>query len=197
MPLCVFQICTKNINVITGNKQKYILLETTIIYNGTFQVVKDLLPMQEAKETQVWSWVKNIPWRREWQPVPVFLPGKFHGQKSLAGCSLWGCKELDMTEQLYTQAIRTKEAIHLIFGIWEFAQSMKKLWVWGDVTWKQSGVSWSVKLVKMNSYALINRKAHAQTDNLLWRRLTKNMPDEQPTPSYLSWKRKQVYSLHE
>ena len=43
-------------------------------------------------------WVGKIPWRRKWQPIPVFLPGKFHGQKNLAGYSPWGCKELDMTE---------------------------------------------------------------------------------------------------
>ena len=34
-------------------------------------------------------------WRREWQPTPVFLPRKFHGQSSLEGYSLWGPKELD------------------------------------------------------------------------------------------------------
>ena len=43
-------------------------------------------------------WVGKIPWRRKWQPTPVFLPGKFHGQRSLAGYSSWGCKESDMTE---------------------------------------------------------------------------------------------------
>ena len=32
-------------------------------------------------------WVRKIPWRREWQPTPVFLPGEFHGQRSLAGYS--------------------------------------------------------------------------------------------------------------
>ena len=38
------------------------------------------------------SWVEKIAWSREWQPPPVFLPGKFHGQKSLAGYSPWGCR---------------------------------------------------------------------------------------------------------
>ena len=38
-------------------------------------------------------WVKKISWRREWQPTPVFLSGKFHGQRSLAGCSPLGHKE--------------------------------------------------------------------------------------------------------
>ena len=40
-----------------------------------------------------------IPWRREWLSTPVFLPGEFHGRRSLVGCSPWGCKESDTTEQ--------------------------------------------------------------------------------------------------
>jgi len=44
------------------------------------------------------SWVGKIPWRRKWQPTPVFLPGKSDGQRSLMGYSPWGCKELDTTE---------------------------------------------------------------------------------------------------
>ena len=43
-------------------------------------------------------WVGKIPWRRTWQPTSVFLPGKAHGQRSLVGCSLVGCKESDTTE---------------------------------------------------------------------------------------------------
>ena len=43
-------------------------------------------------------WVGKIPWRRAWQPSPVFLPGEFHGQRSLAGYCPWGHKESDMTE---------------------------------------------------------------------------------------------------
>ena len=42
--------------------------------------------------------VRKIPWRRAWQPIPVFLPGEFHEQRSLAGYSSWGHKESDMTE---------------------------------------------------------------------------------------------------
>ena len=45
-------------------------------------------------------WVRKIPWRREWQPTPVFLPGEFHGQGSLADYNPWDRKESDMTEQL-------------------------------------------------------------------------------------------------
>ena len=35
-------------------------------------------------------WLEKTPWRREWQPTPVFLPGESHGQRGLAGCSPWG-----------------------------------------------------------------------------------------------------------
>ena len=46
--------------------------------------------------------VGMIPWRRKWQPAPVFLPGKCHRQRSLVGCNPGGRKELDMTKQLST-----------------------------------------------------------------------------------------------
>ena len=39
--------------------------------------------------------------RRQWHPTPVLLPGKSHGQRSLVGCSPWGCTESDTTERLY------------------------------------------------------------------------------------------------
>ena len=45
-------------------------------------------------------WVRKISWRREWQPSPVFLPGKLHGPKNSMGYSPWGCKESDTTERL-------------------------------------------------------------------------------------------------
>ena len=46
-------------------------------------------------------WVGKIPWRRKWQLTRVFLPGKFHGHRSLVGCSLWGLKELDTAEHTH------------------------------------------------------------------------------------------------
>ena len=49
-------------------------------------------------------WVRKISWRRKWQATPVFLPGKFHGQKSQEGYNPWSCKELDMTECACTRA---------------------------------------------------------------------------------------------
>ena len=44
-------------------------------------------------------WVQKTPWRRKWQSIPVFLPGEFHRQRSLAGYSPRGQKGLDTTER--------------------------------------------------------------------------------------------------
>ena len=61
------------------------------------QMVKNLLAMQESKFS---PWLEKMAWRREWQHIPLFLPGKSHGQRSLVGYSPWGCKESDIAEQL-------------------------------------------------------------------------------------------------
>ena len=54
--------------------------------------------MQEMHGHGFGPWVRKIPWSRKWQRTPVFLPGKFHGQRSLADNSPWGHKELNTTE---------------------------------------------------------------------------------------------------
>ena len=68
-------------------------------------------------------WVGKIPWRRKWQPTPVLLPGKFHGQRSLVGYSPWGRKELDMTEQLHSLTCTALGYwLTSLWGTWSFAQ---------------------------------------------------------------------------
>ena len=62
------------------------------------QTVKSLPTMQERPGFD--PWVGKIPWRRKWQPTPIFLTGKSHGQRSLMGYNPWGHTELDTTEQL-------------------------------------------------------------------------------------------------
>ena len=62
-------------------------------------------------------WVGKIPlqketWRRKCQPIPVFLPGKSHGQRSLVGYCPWGCKESDRTEDLLTEIEIIMESYH-------------------------------------------------------------------------------------
>ena len=46
------------------------------------------------------TWVSKVPWRRKWQPTLIFLPGKYHGQRSLMAYSPRGLNELDTTWQL-------------------------------------------------------------------------------------------------
>jgi len=54
--------------------------------------------MPAVRETWVQSLGLEDPLRRKWQPIPVFLPGEFHGQRSLMGYNPWDHKELNMTE---------------------------------------------------------------------------------------------------
>ena len=54
----------------------------------------------DTRDTGLIPGVRKIPWSRKWQPASVFLPGKSHGQRSLAGYSSWGHKESDTTERL-------------------------------------------------------------------------------------------------
>ena len=60
---------------------------------------KTWVSAREAHESTT-NQVGKIPWRRAWQPTPVFLPGESLGEGSLVGYSPWGCKESDTIEQL-------------------------------------------------------------------------------------------------
>ena len=55
--------------------------------------------------------VRKIPWRRKWQPTPIFLPGKSHGQRSLAGYSSWG-----HNSQTQLSASVGEDALGLVLG---------------------------------------------------------------------------------
>ena len=80
----------------------YTYIHTYILCFPGDPVIQNMLAMQEM-------WVQSLgqenPWSRKWQPTPVFLPGKFHGQRSLVGSSPWGCKrvsyDLAMKQHLY------------------------------------------------------------------------------------------------
>ena len=54
---------------------------------------------RRCKRRGLHPWVRKVPWRRPWQPPPVFWPGDSHGQRSLAGCSPRGRKESDTPER--------------------------------------------------------------------------------------------------
>ena len=64
--------------------------------------------------------VRSLGWEdplEKWQPTPAFLPGESHGQRSLAGCSPWVCKEADTTERLSTAHSTTSAAINLLISL--------------------------------------------------------------------------------
>ena len=61
-------------------------------------------------------WFGTIPWRREWQPTSVFVPGESHRQRSLVGCSPWGHKELDMTEATQHYPLSYIAPVHSILA---------------------------------------------------------------------------------
>ena len=59
----------------------------------------------QCRRLGFYPWVGKIPWRRKWQLTPVFLPGRSHEQRSLAGYSPWGCKDSDTTEHIHISIV--------------------------------------------------------------------------------------------
>ena len=82
---------------ITYGSVKYIILYITSLllfilgFPGGL-MIKNSPANAGDKKHRLDPWVGKIPWRRKWQPTPVFLPGKSHGQRSLVDYSLWGQK---------------------------------------------------------------------------------------------------------
>ena len=70
-----------------------------MIIVGASLVVQMMKNLPVVQGPRFDPWVGKIPWRREWPPTLVFLPGEFHGQSSLVGYSSWSWKESDMTER--------------------------------------------------------------------------------------------------
>ena len=73
---------------------------------GWFELGKGEVRVKKIYDHSLLFWIKGHRWnhafvQRQWQPTPVLLPGKSHGLRSLVGCSPWGRKESDMTEQLH------------------------------------------------------------------------------------------------
>ena len=77
-------------------EQAKILKSVITLRKARAQTVKNPPAMQE---TQVRSLGRADPWKTEWQPTPLFLPGESQGQRSLAGCRAHGLAESDATEQ--------------------------------------------------------------------------------------------------
>ena len=87
------------------------LQDTSSLWLATFEHLSCKLPRwcsgkesacqhKKCKRRRFHPWVEKVSWRRKWLLAPVFLPGEFHEQRSLVGCSRWGRKESDKTKCL-------------------------------------------------------------------------------------------------
>ena len=77
---------------------------------GSLALQADSLPSEPIYKILM----KGVPGGRAWQPTPIFLPGESQGQRSLAGCSPWGCKESETTEM--TEATEHSSAqIYIVY----------------------------------------------------------------------------------
>ena len=74
------------------------LLSLIIRLAAGFQGTQTLKNPPAVQETGFDPWVGKIPWGRDWLPIPVFLPGDFHGQRSLVGYSHWGHKNQTLSD---------------------------------------------------------------------------------------------------
>ena len=88
--------------------------DLTFVFEGelklrTSPVAQWLRIYLQCRRPRFSPWVGKIPWRRAWQPTLVFLPEESHAQRSLAGDSPQGCKELDATEVTEHAHIQTAE----------------------------------------------------------------------------------------
>ena len=85
----------------------------------SFQSQSKAMPKNAQTTTQLHS-SHMLARRRQWQPIPVLLPGKSHGQRSLMGCSPWGREESGMIEQFqfHFHALEKEMATHSSILAW-------------------------------------------------------------------------------
>ena len=81
-----------------GFRRLFLMTYTVILrqYSGK----ESICQCRRCKRCKFNLWLRKTPWRRTWQPTPVFLPGKFHRERGLEGLQSMGHKELDTTERL-------------------------------------------------------------------------------------------------
>ena len=91
-------------------------------------------------------WVGKNPWRRNWHPTPILLPGKSHGQRSLVGYSPWGRKESDTTGQIYLLTILLELLCPWTWAISsQLLQCLSSYWGFSDLGRGVSPHGWSIE----------------------------------------------------
>ena len=99
MKLC-FSLRPKAMFYFISVPQSYLYYNIHYVGFRTSPVIQMVKKLHAIRRPGFDPQIGKIPWRRKWQFTPVFLPGEFHGWRSLAGHSPWGRKELDTTEPL-------------------------------------------------------------------------------------------------
>ena len=77
-------------------------------------------PLADTGDTRLGldHWVRKIPWRRKWQPVPIFFPGKSHGQRSQVGCRPWGSQRVRQHTHMYYEIITRMNLVNIHYHAW-------------------------------------------------------------------------------
>ena len=70
-------------------------------------------------------WVRKIPWRRKWQPIPAFLPRKSYEQGCLVGCSLWGHKRVG--HDLVTEQWKQQQKVRCSSSVMSYGENLNEL----------------------------------------------------------------------
>ena len=90
----------------------YTTKQSTDSDSSPCQITNGIFHRTRTKNVTIWKhkrhrfdpWIGKVSWSRKWQPIPIFLPRIFHGQRNLVGYSLWGHKELDtLSTHTHTQ----------------------------------------------------------------------------------------------
>ena len=102
-------------------------------------------------------WVGNIPWRRKWQPTPVFLSGVLRGQRSLADCSSWGHKKSNTTEWLTLSLSQTCKKNNVLKEKFSFGiRSLPPYELVSQFDWLVTIVIYNVKISLLNLSGHLN-----------------------------------------
>ena len=136
----------------------------------------------DVKRCKFDPWVGKIPWRWKWQPMPIFLPGEFHGERSLAGYSPWGHKESDTPEaheHACTPAIWHSSNLSIVMAaeysiVWvEHCYGTRlgsdPLCTGGSNYWSQALVKQSTAFIAGHRTRRLGRLANAQKAWTPWR----------------------------
>ena len=105
----------------------FIVLAFPLIFEGVQKTKESACQCRWYKRCRSNPWVRKIPWRRAWQPTPVFLPGESHGQKSLVGHN-WVTEQQSRAVQI--TSINSTSSIRIVNHqkIWLASNTEQKHW---------------------------------------------------------------------